>query len=436
MLDQIINNPELDAYAIKIMAGQTIFLEGDDSQDLYILISGSVDILKGNTKIAQTSQPGSIFGEMSFLLGGKRTASVKVKADARVLRIPQEEAGIFLKRFPAVAAEISRELAGRLEKTSTIMFGLREFTDQLPDAVIHMDREGKILTWNRAAEKVYGREGSRINDKDISDIFEDKEEFRSFFDKAKEGMAIKEKVFKTRHPEKGIRYISTSTTILYDGHHNFQGVLATGRDVTEIKKLERRYKWAKRWLVPVFCLLLILTAAVFYGFPYFSKGYETVDVAKRDLRGLIARDYLLLHSLLLEPFAARDRQKTTKIMKEFFDIQESRKRLVTGLVLLDTDRRVFNAFSPLEGCDSDDLVGHSYLGIPFRGEKDSPHRVITLYRAGKGRPMGERCIEVAFELVRNGDLIGWLILQMNVGLLEDEYGINEKALRKFEFKRP
>jgi PAS domain S-box-containing protein len=436
MIEQIINNPELEKYAVNIRAGQTIFLEGDDSQDLYILVSGRVDIIKGNTKIAETSEPGSIIGEMSFLLGESRTASVKAREDIKVLRIPKEEASVFLENFPHVTAEISRLLARRLEETSTIMFGLREFTDHLPDAVIHTNKDGEILTWNRAAEKVYGREWAQINVKGISEIFEDQTEYTDFFDQARAGVPIKEKVFKTRHPEKGMRFISTSTTILYDGHHNFQGILSTGRDVTEIKKLEWRYKWTKRWVVPVLCSFLILIAAVFYGFPYFSKGYETVDVTKRDLRDLLAKDYLLLNSLIVEPFAARDRHKTTEIMKEFFDIQESKRKPVTGLVLLDNDKRVFDSFSILDGIESHEFVGQNYTGIPFRGEESSPHKVITLYRSVKGSPMGRRGIEIAFELIRNKEKIGWLILQMDVELLKSEYGIYARTLQMFEFKRP
>jgi PAS domain S-box-containing protein len=436
MMDQIINTPELETYAVMIRAGQTIFLEGDDSEDMFILISGKVDILKGNIKIAETSEPGSIFGEMSFLLGGKRTASVKAKEDVKALCIPKEDAGLFQERFPLVAAEISRALARRLEETSTIMFGLREFADHFPNAIVHIDKDGKILTWNRAAERVYGREWKQVNTEGIGEVFEDQQEYRNFIDQAKTGVAINEKVFKIRHPEKGIRHIEISTTILYDGHHNYQGVLTTGKDVTEIKKLERRYKWTKRWLAPAFCLLFILTVAVFYGYPYFSKGYETVDVKKRDLRDILAKDYLLLHSLLIEPFVARDKSKTTKIMKEFFDIQESRKKIVTGLMLLDADRKVFDAFSISEGVDYDEYVGQSYVGIPFMGEKDSPHKVIKLYRTSKGNPMGRKGIEVAFELNSNRKLVGWLVLQMDIRLLHSDYGIREKSLRRFEFKRP
>ena len=51
MLDEIINNPELDQYLSTFKKGKIIFLEGDPSQDLYILVSGQLDILKGNKKI-------------------------------------------------------------------------------------------------------------------------------------------------------------------------------------------------------------------------------------------------------------------------------------------------------------------------------------------------------------------------------------------------
>ena len=46
MLDDIINNPDLDKHLTSYKRGQIILLEGDDSQDLYILVSGELEILK------------------------------------------------------------------------------------------------------------------------------------------------------------------------------------------------------------------------------------------------------------------------------------------------------------------------------------------------------------------------------------------------------
>ena len=76
-LDDIINNPDLAKYLISFNPGQTIFLEGDDTQDLYVLVSGQVEIFKGDQKIRDIAEEGSVFGEVSFFLGDQRTASLK-----------------------------------------------------------------------------------------------------------------------------------------------------------------------------------------------------------------------------------------------------------------------------------------------------------------------------------------------------------------------
>ena len=62
---------------LSFQTGKTLFLEGDDTQDVYFLVSGKLAILKGRKRIAELSDEGSVFGEMSFLLGEKRTATVK-----------------------------------------------------------------------------------------------------------------------------------------------------------------------------------------------------------------------------------------------------------------------------------------------------------------------------------------------------------------------
>ena len=77
MLENIINNPELLQYMVSFEAGQIIFTEGDESQDLFILVSGEVELLKGNKMISEAKKPGDLFGEMAVLLGGKRNATAR-----------------------------------------------------------------------------------------------------------------------------------------------------------------------------------------------------------------------------------------------------------------------------------------------------------------------------------------------------------------------
>ena len=436
MIDEILNNPDLNKHLNSFEAGQTIFLEGDDTQDLFILVSGQVDVIKGKEKMSEITGAGVLFGEMSFLLGARRTATVKARGEVKAIRIPKEEITMFLDEFPTVSGEIMKLLAQRLEETSQVLYGLKEFSNQLPDAVILTDREGKILTWNSAAEHLYGRYWDQMRYKPVEEIYEDPQDYKSFIEEVQSKYAVKEKTLKIRHPEKGTRFISTSTTILYDGHHNFQGVLSLGRDVTAVKTLEKRYRRTRYWFIPSLILVGLLAAALFYGYPYFSKGQQSMDIRKQELRNQLAKDYILLKALLADLFVPNNRSKTDLLLKDFFDIQESTTISYTGLVLLDKEKRVLNAHSIKADTDSMEMVGSSYAGIEFKGSEKSLHKILILYRADKENPMGSKGIEIAFEMNKDNPFLGWLIFQMNMDLLEEVYGVNEEGLKEFIFQRP
>lgn len=436
MLDDVINNPDLDRHLTSYKKGQIILLEGDDSQDLYILVSGGLEILKGNKKISEIGEKGALFGDMSFLLRSKRTATVKAKTDVKALCIPEEEITGFLRKYPDVAREIAKLLAKRLDETSQIVYGLKEFCDQLPDAVLLTDRDGKIFSWNMAAENLYGRQWDQMHQQSVEDIFEDPQAYGDFRDDVEARYSVREKILTIRHPEKGIRFISTSTTLLYDGHHNFQGVLSLGRDVTDVKNLEKKYRRARHWLFPAFILLAFFLTAAFFGYPYFAKGYRSMDVKKQELRNQLAKDYLLLKSLLADYFSPDNRLKTSQLMKAFFDIQDTSTIPYTGLVLLDENKEVFDAYSIIMGADASEMVGSSYALVDFEGSERSLHKVLTVYRKDKDHPMGYKGIEIAFEVKKDDQSLGWLIFQLDTDVLHKEYGLDEEGLKKFQFKEP
>lgn len=433
MWDKIIASPDLAKYHTTYEKGQIIFFEGDDSQDLYFLVSGQLDIFRGKTKIREIAETGSLFGEMSFLLGGKRTATVKASNDVRAIRIPKDQVSGFLRQFPDLSQEICSLLARRLDETSQILYGLKTFCDHVPDAVILTDKEGKIITWNTAAEKLYGRDWDKMRRRSVEDIYEEPQRYKDFLEEVQLRHAVREKVLKIRHPERGTRYISTSTTVLYDGHNNFQGVLSLGRDVTMVKTLERRYRRARNWLIPAVFLLGLLAASVFFGHPYFSKYFRTTDIEKRGLRNQIAKDYLLLKSLLVEHFAVGDRSKTSQLMKDFLRIQDTSSMPYTGLILLDKEKTVFDAYSMRAHKDTAEMLGETYAGTQFQGSEESLHEVLSFYRADKDHPMGYKGIEVAFELNKDNEFLGWLVFQMDVDLLREAHGIDEEGLKEFRF---
>ena len=436
MLDEILNNPDLAKYLTRFKSDQIIFLEGDDSQDLYILVSGQVAVFKGDKKIRGFTKKGSIFGEMSFFLGGKRTASIRTQNDVSVLRIPKEEITTFLDEFPDAARDITRHLSQWLAETSQIVYGLKEFCDQLPDAVILTDRNGKVLTWNSMAETLYGRSEEQMRTAKTVDIYEDAQAYKKFLKEVQNHYSAREKIFKVSHPEKGSRFISTSMTVLYDGHHNFQGVLSLGRDVTRVKNLEKKYKHVGYWLTGALLLLGLLTAAVLVGYPYLSKDHQTQSLKQKLMQDYLAKDYFVLKSLLSEHRASGNRLKTSTIMKNFFNFQKKTALIYTGLVLLDKKRIVMDAYSMLPQADNSTMIGSSYAAIEFKGHETSLHKVLILYRPDKNHPMGKKGVEIAFELQQNDEFIGWLIFQMDMDQLKKSLAVDLEDLRKLEIEKP
>jgi PAS domain S-box-containing protein len=433
VLDEIVNNETLrNRYLKSFREGDVLFLEGDESQDLYILLSGHLEVFKGDKKISEITDPGSVFGEASSLLGGKRTATVKAEETVQVLRIPKTEVDHFLADFPSAAQKMGQLLAKRLDEASQIVYGFRQICDKLPDAVLLSDRDGKILAWNLAAEKLYGRDWHQMKTGTVEDIYEEPRAYKDFLEDVQSQMSVSERVLKIRHPEKGTRFVSTSTSILLDGQHNFQGVLSIGRDVTSFQKMEQRYRRARLWIIPALVLLLLLGGAVFLGYPYFSRGVQTMDLRKQELRNLLAKDFLLLKSLLGEPLSARNREKTREVMKDFFDVQVTKACPYSGLVLLDREKKVFDSFSIKPGAEAGALIGNSYVSIPFQGSEESLFRILVLYRADKQHPMGQKGIEIAFEMEKDGRSLGWLVFQMDMKCLEDNYEIDEEGLKRLQ----
>jgi PAS domain S-box-containing protein len=431
MLEEILKNTRVNRYITPYEEGKAIFLEGDDSQDLYILVSGQLNVFKGNKKIAQITEKGSFFGEMSYLLNAKRTATIKAEKNVEAIQIHKEDIPGFFQEFPEVAGEITKLLAKRLDETSRILYGLKEFCDQLPDAVIATDKEGKIITWNAAAQEVYGRSWQQMCNKSVEEIYEKPEAYRKLLDDVKKKRSVREKILSIRNPKTGTRFISTSSTLLLDDYDNFQGILSLGRDVTSIATLEKRYRRTRFWVIPSLILLFILGTGTFFGHFYFSKTPRVSSIDQQNLKNRLNKDYIFLKSILTGPFEDGDRLKTNRLMKDFFNHHKTGQLPYQGLVLLDKNKKVFDAYSQNIAAGISTKADYNYSGIEFQGDENDLQYTLILYRADKEHPMGKKCIEIAFNLDKNKRRIGWLIFQMDLSRLKTNYGIDATGFKPF-----
>jgi len=261
-MKDLIQQAGLKKYFQEYAAGEPVFVEGDESQDLYILVSGRVTIFKGGTPLAEISEPGALFGEMSFLLRHNRTATVRAHSDVVAVRIPSDRINEFLEEFPTVASKLSIELAERLYETTTILHGLREFCDLLPDAVVLTSDHFRVLAWNKAAEDLYGRTWEEMQNVLLHDIYEDQASYRLFLDQLTRKKTIQGKPLKIRHPENHWRFVATSTNIINDGQGNPKGYLFVGRDATAEYSLKKKALRLTSWLAPLAFVLGFLAATI------------------------------------------------------------------------------------------------------------------------------------------------------------------------------
>ena len=426
MLTEVINNPAIEPYMVSFREGEVLCYEGDESQDLYMLISGRLGILKGDKKISEVEESGSSLGEISFLLDTKRTATVKAMSDGKVLRIPKDKVNRFIKDFPALAWEIPRVLAERLDRRSEAFYALSEICDDLPDAVLAADREGNILSWNKAAERLFGRTWHEMRHARNEELYEETEDFERVMETLHAQHSVKETILKIRHPEKGVRFISTSSSLLFDGHHNIKGSLSLSRDVTEHLKLRKRYRRVRLWVLPSLILFMLMSVGLFAGYPRFLGRAQIINVKQKTLRDQIQKDHILLKSMLGDAFAKRDINRAEKVILEFHDIQKENPPPYSGIILLDQDRKVFGAFD--HDGKNEALLFSSYTGISFKECDKLPHRLLTVYRAAPERPMGEKGIEIAFEWKDEEKFLGWLLFQMDMERLKNDFEADETVL--------
>jgi len=93
-------------------AGTVLFREGDRGSEMYILESGTVDIVRGGVTLASL-EAGDFFGEMAILEDQPRFATATAKTDARVLRIERATFADLLRANVEIAVRIMRKLVGR-----------------------------------------------------------------------------------------------------------------------------------------------------------------------------------------------------------------------------------------------------------------------------------------------------------------------------------
>lgn len=104
---------ELDPLALQ--RGDVLVRQGEEADALYIVVSGRFDVrVAGRADPIAEIGPGSPVGEIAFLAGGSRTATVTAVRDSLVVRLERADFDRLCHRIPGIWGTLTATLARRL----------------------------------------------------------------------------------------------------------------------------------------------------------------------------------------------------------------------------------------------------------------------------------------------------------------------------------
>lgn len=128
------------AEPVEVPAGEHFFREGDQTQAMYVLQTGQVEIYKtwqSSSKVLRCMKAGDCFGEMALIDFSPRSASALAVKSSKALEItPPILHEIYqqdLEQFAMFQMNMSRELSRRLRRVDELLFAV-QMGESLPEA--------------------------------------------------------------------------------------------------------------------------------------------------------------------------------------------------------------------------------------------------------------------------------------------------------------
>ncbi len=110
---------EAELVTLPLKRGDTLVRQGDAADALFIVVSGRFEVrIDGRDGVVAELGPGSPVGEIAFLAGGTRTATVIAARDSIVLRLGRAEFDRLCQRAPQIWPTLTATLARRLADTN------------------------------------------------------------------------------------------------------------------------------------------------------------------------------------------------------------------------------------------------------------------------------------------------------------------------------
>lgn len=119
--DLFAHNPTI----VRVPAGQTLFAEGDDGRLMFVLTTGSAEVIVNN-RVVETLQHGSIVGELGIVSPGPRSATVVATTDCEFVAVDEKRFQFLVQQTPYFATQVMRVMAERLRAVNQMLVPLED----------------------------------------------------------------------------------------------------------------------------------------------------------------------------------------------------------------------------------------------------------------------------------------------------------------------
>jgi len=127
-------------------AGHKIFQEGEPGDRMYVVCSGAVEMATtdklGQKLVLSTASRGDMFGELSLLDRGGRTAQATVLEDAELLVLDRATLTDFVRRRPDAALDMMAVMSSRMRITTSRLrqMATRNANEEMETKVTALER--------------------------------------------------------------------------------------------------------------------------------------------------------------------------------------------------------------------------------------------------------------------------------------------------------
>lgn len=112
---------------VHISAGQTLFLEGDPSLDLYLVRTGKIAVnilVNGNERLLKAVETGGVVGEIAIAANGKRTATVRTVSDCTLMKLNSDDYSSLYQQSPALQKVLHKRKQIHVVETLDMIKGI------------------------------------------------------------------------------------------------------------------------------------------------------------------------------------------------------------------------------------------------------------------------------------------------------------------------